>query len=184
MNIEEFDQVFDHFTSSAFRLEARQRYAIDESDEDYLAWQAGRPRPERSVRTSPWLARVAASTVTQGKEWARVHVVDYPLSEYMRYELVAYRENAAAGEGIRIADRAAHPDLASLDVDFWLFDADTDHAHAVIIDYDPEGNVTAFQPTEDAQTLEQFRAWRDLSLRHSADLNTYLAAIGDDRQAA
>lgn len=184
MNFEEFDRVFDRFTASAFRLEARQRYAIDETDEDYLAWQAGRPRPERSVRTSPWLARVATSTVSQSKRWSRVHVVDHPLSQYVRYELVAYQENAAAGEQIRIADRAAHPDLATLDVDYWLFDDATDHPHAVIIDYDIEGNVTGFQPADDPPTLDQFRAWRDLALKHSADLNTYLAALGSPRQAA
>jgi hypothetical protein len=76
------------------------------------------PRPERSVRTSPWLRRIAVTTVA-GKRWQRVHIVEHLLSEYLCYEIEGYVESAT-GEEISIADRAAHPDLARLGPDFWL----------------------------------------------------------------
>lgn len=78
MNLAELDACFDRLTASAFRLEALQRYAVDEDDQDFIAWREGRPRPERSVRTEPWPARVATTTLTQGKRWERVHVVEHP----------------------------------------------------------------------------------------------------------
>lgn len=175
MNFGEFDQLFDRFAVSAFRLEALQRYALDESDEDYRAWRSGQPRPERSVRTNAWLARVARRTL-EGASWDRVHVVDHPLPEYMRFELEAYRENAAAGERIMLADRAAHPDLHDLDTDFWLFDVSTRNEHAVIINYDNIGNVEGFTPTTDTETLRQLRQWRSTAVQHAVSLNVYLAA--------
>lgn len=183
MTFEEFDALFDRFTVSTFRLETLQQYAVSEEDERLRAFREGTPRPERSVRTSKWLARVAVTTAA-GKRWSRVHIVDHPLSEYLRYELVGYVESAAAGEEIRIADRRADPRLAELSQDFWLFDAETDAPFAALIHYTRDGEVFGFEYTDDAAALRRFRAERDLALEHSIALNTYLAAAGDLRQRA
>ena len=75
------------------------------------------------MRTSPWLARIAETTAA-GKSWHRIRAVSWPLTEYERYQMIGYQESAAAGDVIRIADRAAHRELAALDRDFWLFDAE------------------------------------------------------------
>lgn len=183
MTFEEFDALFDRFAVSTFRLETLQQYAVSEEDERLRAFREGAPRPERSVRTSKWLARVAVTTAA-GKRWSRVHVVDHPLSEYLRYELVGYVESAAAGEEIRIADRRADPRLAELSQDFWLFDAETVAPFAALIHYTRDGEVLGFEYIDDAATLRRFRAERDLALEHSVGLNTYLAAAGDMRQRA
>ncbi|MPZ65718.1 MAG: hypothetical protein GEU83_09465 [Pseudonocardiaceae bacterium] len=148
--------------------------ALRQEDEGFRAFREGTPRPERSVRTNPWLRRVAVTTVA-GKQWQRVHIVAHPLTEYLRYEIVSYVESAAAGEEIRIADRAAHPDLAALSSDFWLFDIESDHAFAVLMHYDQDGHVLDFEHTDDPGTLQRCRAQRDLALQHSVGLNTYLA---------
>ena len=50
---------FDLFERSAFRLETLPVYAVAAEDERLRAFRLGLPRPERSVRTSPWLARIA-----------------------------------------------------------------------------------------------------------------------------
>ena len=117
-----FPDCFDEFRVSAFRLETLRQYAVPAEDERIAAFREHRPLPERSVRTSPWLRRIADTTAA-GKRWSRVHVVDEPLSEYVRFEMVTYRESAQAGEEIRIADRRADPALDALQTDFWLFDA-------------------------------------------------------------
>lgn len=174
MNFDEFDSYFDRFTSDVFRLETLQNYAVSEEDARLFAFRNGTPRPERSVRTEPWLARIAVTAVA-GKNWQRVHVVDHPLSEYLRYELIGYVESQVAGEQIRIADRAADESLAKLSEDFWLFDADSDDAYAVLMRYDGAGHFVGFEHTEDLSTLERCRAERDLALQHSVSLNTYLA---------
>jgi hypothetical protein len=174
MTFEEFDACFDRFERSTFRLETLQRYAVPQEDEGFRAFREGTPRPERSVRTNPWLRRVAVTTVG-GKQWQRVHIVAHPLTEYLRYEIVSYVESAAAGEEVRIAERAAHPDLATLGPDFWLFDAEVDHAFAILMHYDRDGHVLDFEHTDDPGTLQRCRAQRDLALQHSVGLNTYLA---------
>jgi hypothetical protein len=80
---EEFDDAFDQFRVSAFRLETMQYYSVSAEDARIRAFREGTPRPERSVRTSPWLRRIALTTAA-GKLWSRVHVIKEPLSEYLR----------------------------------------------------------------------------------------------------
>ncbi|WP_131495789.1 DUF6879 family protein [Kribbella speibonae] len=174
MNFEEFDAHFDRFTADVFRLENLQSYAVSEEDARLKAFRNGTARPERSVRTEPWLARIAVTTVA-GKSWERVHVIDHPLTEYLRYELVGYVESQAAGERILITDRAADGSLTRLGEDFWLFDADSPDAYAVLMHYDEAGHFVGFDHTTEPAVLERCRKERDLVLRHAVDLNTYLA---------
>src|ERR1700761_3459549 len=96
----DLESCFEAFTCSAFRLETLPLYDAAD-DARFAAYRRHDPLPDRSVRTSPWLRRVALTTVA-GQSWQRVHVVDHPLSEYQQFELIAYAESAAAGEDIRI----------------------------------------------------------------------------------
>ena len=186
MSGEDFGGYFDRFRTSVFRLETLQRYTVDEERESIAAFRQGLPRPERSVRTSPWLRHIAATTA-DGKRWQRIHVVDHPLSDYLRYELAGYAESAAAGEEILIAARAKSPDLAGLGPDFWLFDEGTADACALLMRYDQEGHFLGFDHTADPQDLAECGRQRAIALRHSVSLSTYLAAANpsdkDARQA-
>ncbi|NEA31848.1 DUF6879 family protein [Streptomyces sp. SID13031] len=175
MNFEEFDSHFDRFETEVFRLETLQSYAVEDEDPGLKAFREGTARPERSVRTEPWLARIATTTVA-GKDWQRIHVVDHPLSEYLRYELESYVESQAAGEGIGIADRAADPALSGLGEDFWLFDADSPTAYAVLMHYDDDGHFVGFDHTVDSAVLERCRHERDIVNQHAVGLNIYLAS--------
>lgn len=143
----EFDALFDSFTNSVVRLEQLPAYSVGGAEAERIAaWRRGEPRPERSVRTSPWLARIATSTAVDGKRWQRVRVVDEPLTDYQRYQLESYRESQAAGEEISIALRADAPDRW---VDFWLFDRGTPQARAVWMKYDREGRLQRREFTND-----------------------------------
>lgn len=175
LNVDDFDPYFDRFHTSVFRLETLQQYTVDEEQERITAFRQGLPRPERSVRTSPWLRRIAVTTA-DGKRWQRIHVVDHPLSGYLRYEMAGYVESAAAGEEIRIADRAKSPDLAGLGPDFWLFDEGTADAFALLMQYDQEGHFLGFDHTADPQDLAECGRQRSTALSHSLSLSTYLAA--------
>jgi hypothetical protein len=171
MNLE---QCFDAFTATAYRQETLPHYAAAD-EARFAAWQHGEPLPDRSVRTSPWLRRVAITTAA-GKLWQRVHVIEHPLSEYERFELVAYAESAAAGEEIRIADRAASDELAGLRRDFWLFDSGTRRPFAALMSYDGDGRYLGAEVTGEPYVIAACEAERDLALRHSVPLNAYLAA--------
>lgn len=180
----EYEALFDRFSQTAFRLETLQRYDVEQEEEELRLWRSGQPLSENSVRTSDWLARIALTTIVDGKHWRRVHVVDHPLTEYLRFELDGYVESAACGEEIHIADREADRRLAELDRDFWLFDAETDDAVAALMDYGPQSEFLGAEVTDDPTVLDRCRAQRDLALEHSVPLNTYLArAAGRTRMS-
>jgi hypothetical protein len=172
--VTDFAACFDEFRISAFRLETLRQYAVSAEDERITAFREHRPLPERSVRTSPWLRRIADTTAA-GKHWSRVHVVDEPLSEYVRFEMVTYRESAQAGEDIRITSRKADPALDDLQTDFWLFDAETSHPFAALMRYDPGGHYVDAEVTSDPAAISSCKAAQDLALHHSVPLSAYLA---------
>jgi hypothetical protein len=167
---DEFNAAFDEFRVSAFRLECLQTYAVSAEDARLRAFREGLPRPERSVRTNPWLARIAATTIA-GKAWSRVRLVRHPLTEYSRYELIGFTESQAVGDQTRIADLGAHPELGSLGPDFWLFDADEPDAFAIIMRYDAAGSVLGYERTTDVGWC---RDQRDAAVAASISLAEYL----------
>jgi hypothetical protein len=172
----EFDALFDRFTTSVARLEALPAYAVGGAEGERLrAFHEGHPRPLRSVRTDPWLARIAVSTVMNGKSWTRVRVVDEPMTDYQRYQMQSYRESQAAGEEVRIIPRSSAGDLGP---DFWLFDEHTAHRLAVIMHYHPDGRVDrrelVNQPSRVAELAAQLHRIED----RAKSLNEFLAAAG------
>lgn len=172
MTLEEFDALFDTFQVSAFHLETHQTYAVSEEDERLRAFRERLPRPERSVRSSPWLRRIALTTA-EGKQWSRVHLIREPLSEYLRYQLIGYVESQAVGEEIRLASLDKHPELAELGPDSWLFDAGTPWASGVLLRFDTSGHLLGIEAVEQAAMSERERQ-REIALTHSVSLAEYL----------
>jgi hypothetical protein len=186
----ELDDLFDACTRTAFRLETLPRYLVEQEAEWLEAFRRERVLPRRTVETSPWL-RYVAETTAAGRHWQRVHVVTRPLSTYLEFELLTYRDNAAAGEDIRIADRTAADeagnaeaadlaalDLAALDQDFWLLDAGAETAAAVLLRYDGEGRYLGFEISTDRDVLARCQRQRDLALACSMPLEQYLVRMG------
>jgi len=168
---------FDLFKRSAFRLETLPAYAVGGAEEERLrAFRLGLPRPERSVRTSPWLARIAQTTAA-GKSWRRIRVLGWPLTEYQRYQLAGYQESAAAGDVIRIADRSAHPELTALDRDFWLFDADSPQPFAALMSYDSTGAYLGSEISTAPEAINRCKAALQMAGRYAVPLDTYLARL-------
>ncbi|MGH3767136.1 MAG: DUF6879 family protein [Pseudonocardiaceae bacterium] len=180
MTLEEFDLLFDRFEASAFHLETHQTYAMSEEDERLKAFREGLPRPERSVRTSPWLRRVAVTTAV-GKQWGRVHIIEHPLSEYLRYELIGYVESQAAGDVIGLADCGMHPELVDLGPDFWLFDHGTSAAFGVLLHFDHSGHLLDIASVTDSAGVAELERQRKLAMDRSVSLADYLAGQKTER---
>ncbi|MGH8932542.1 MAG: DUF6879 family protein [Egibacteraceae bacterium] len=169
MNVEEFGRLFTAFQRSAFRLETLGQYLVAEEADEFAAFQAGRPPSRRTPEDDEWL-RMIAQDAAAGKHWCRVHVVEHPLTAYLRYELACYPDSVAAGERVLIADQDAHPGLAALDrEDFWLFD----DRLVVRMRYDGEGHWLGAERAADVD-LEEYRHRRDLALAHAVPLDEYL----------
>jgi hypothetical protein len=168
-----FDALFDEFRETAFRYEARHSYNVGGAEAERLtAYREHRPRPERSVRTSPWLARVARTTA-DGKRWSRLRVVDTPLTDYQEFQLFSgtYLESAAVGDETRILDRAL-TGAAAEEPDFWLFDG----ARAIVLDYTDEGAFAGWREVTDRATLQLYRDIAEHLFDRAESLAAFLAA--------
>lgn len=172
-----FDEAFQRFADSptsttVFRWEGHQHYAIDCDEPSLVAYRTGGARPERSVRTSPWLARIAASTLA-GKEWHRVRGVVEPLSEYTRWEMLGYVESQAAGEQIRVARNLDGPE------DFWVFNGRRPaDRHAIVMHYDSSGSPIELEPISDAASVSSMLLLSSTMAMRAVGLNEYLSTIG------
>lgn len=73
-----------HFTRTLFRLETLATYEVPSEGSDFARYLAGEPgpTPERRQR---WLDRLS-DEVSRGLRRRRVHVVNLPLSDYLRFE--------------------------------------------------------------------------------------------------
>jgi hypothetical protein len=165
----EFDRLFTDVRQSWFRLETLQRYNDDYERDDFAAFLRGQPL---DATPGPWQAMVREH-VTAGRELIRVHVIEEPPSDYIRFELAAYRLNVAAGEDVRVipirrgdwpADVPHH--------DYWLFDDE----HLWLMDYDTTGALEAIRLIEDPIALDHHRQGRDAAIAHSLSLADYAGA--------
>jgi hypothetical protein len=174
---QEIYEAVEAFKSTAFRLETLPQYAVPQDVERLRVFRETGQPPARTTETSPWLGLIARTTAA-GRRWSRVHIVSEPLTEYLRFELLAYRDNASAGESIRIADRDTHAALAHLTEDFWLLDGDGDHSVAVLMRYDADGHFLGAERAEHPDTVARCRAERDLALALAVPLDEYLVKVG------
>lgn len=175
MNGADLSALFDSVTRTAFRLETLQTYDVSGELDSVRAFRDGLPRPERSVRTNPFLRRIALQTAV-GVQWSRVRVVEYPLTEYVRYELLGYVESQAAGEQISLVDREVARDLGP---DFWLLDAGMPSARAVLMHYDEEGRIVDRELTTDPDVLVRLAGQQAAAETYAVPLNAFLVGRVD-----
>lgn len=164
-----FGRLFSDVRASWFRLEALQRYDVQYERDALAAFRRGEPI---DTAPGPWQAMIR-DHVAAGRELARVHVIEEPLSDYIRYELAAYTPNVDAGEHVRLIP-VAHGQWPSgvPRHDFWLFDDE----RLWLMDYDPRGAFEAVRLVDDPATVQQHRRWRDAALAQSIPLSEYVTA--------
>jgi len=162
-------------TREVFRMEARQQYAVEAEAAQMEAFAEGRPLPrDPAVERSMDVIRQARAA---GTRVYRVHVVDLPLTPYLRYEMAAYRENLAAGEEVFIAARSWHRDLAGITEDFVLFDPGIGRQAVVWMRYDADGRITGRECSDDPADIARARRDRDLAMAHAVPLGQFAAAV-------
>ena len=168
---------FDAFERSAVRIEALPAYDVPAEAESLRAFARGLPLPERSVRTSPWLARIAQTTAA-GKSWSRTRVTGWPLTEYERFQLAyGYPPSEQAGEVIRVARRPDHPELAALGGDFWLFDGEDASPFAALMSYDGHGCYLGSEVTDDPGVIARCRQQAALAARCAVLLGAFTGSV-------
>jgi hypothetical protein len=161
---------------SAWRVEALQHYTVPGDEERQRAFHAGEPLPPPRSGKQDDLTLIARLRGA-GRTVGRIHVVDRPLSDYVRYELAAYAENVAAGEEVRIADRSLYPELGEITADFVIFDAEApSDAKVILFDYDAAGLVRGYRIATDTETIGRCTEQLDLAYAYSVPLGDFEAA--------
>ncbi|MEW1547351.1 DUF6879 family protein [Streptomyces tsukubensis] len=116
-----FERLFRSAQTSAYHLETRDAYALDD---DYRQWVDG-DRFDPAERW-PWWIELVGSGVARGVEVHRARVVSEPVSAYVRYEYeLTAGHNVKAGEKVRWLPRRQASGIALPGNDFWLFDGTT-----------------------------------------------------------
>ena len=118
--------------------------------------------------------QIIRAAIARGCRIRRVHVVDLPLTVYLRYEMAAYRENIDAGEEVGIAVRRWHPDLAELTEDFVLFDPEASTQAMVWMRYDDQGQLTGLDYSDEPADLALAAGYREVALAHAVPLREFM----------
>lgn len=115
-----FNALFTDIRESWRRLETLQAYDVAYERDEYEAFLRGEPPDDTP---GPW-EQMIADHVAAGRSLRRVHVIEMPPTDYIRYELAYYQVSTAAGEDVRLipvesgqwpAGVARHDD--------WIFDS-------------------------------------------------------------
>ncbi|MFJ9777438.1 DUF6879 family protein [Kitasatospora sp. NPDC101157] len=163
---EDFGRLFETFERTAFRLETLAVYDVDEEREEFADFLAGKGLPPESS-DNPWVR----SMTNLGKRVARVHVLQSPLSDYLRYELASYPGNIKAGESIGIIDTARQEVAGLPDHDFWLFDDSLVYR----MHYTDAGQFLGAELLP-GDRLNEYRLYRDIALANAVPFGEYTAA--------
>ena len=167
----DFDDVFDSFKHSAFRLEALDTYRDVEEASDFERFLKGELFPES--KNAEWCAWVQEQT-NLSKEVQRVHVVSMPLTPYMRFEIDwRYIFNESAGERIYIIDRSKLPDLEFPLKDFWLFDDNI----LFEMSYDSEGRFLSAKADADDSSVVAHQRLAQALMSSAMSLRKFLSYL-------
>jgi hypothetical protein len=167
VNLAELKAEFGRMEREAFRLQQLQSYGgVDGPEWD--AWRAGEPIPPITPEVRPFLGKLAEYTAA-GKRVYQVHIIEWPLAEYVKYALAVIPMSAWSGTETFMVDRTAHPDLATLTEDFWLFD----ERLAAVMRYD--GNEAFVGAEESSEPVETWIARRDLAMKYAIRFERWMA---------
>jgi uncharacterized protein DUF6879 len=166
MDLDDLGVLMDKAKRSVFRLETLPQYLVPQEAERFAAFRAGKLVP-RTLENSAWLVELQ-QIIARGIRWYRVHVLDFPLCEYSRFEVNSYRDSQAMGQETFLADRAEHSELADMHEDFWLMDDDV----AVRMVYDEVGH---FLRPERIANVKPCVELREIAMKCAEPLDDFIS---------
>jgi hypothetical protein len=144
--------MFEQFRHDAWRLEARDTYRVADEQERIQQFMRTGIAPRKTIENNSWMATIAAAQA-RGAHMGRVRLVGHPITPYTRFEFAAYCDNVAAGEDVRVVDRAWLDDSWQDAPDFWIFDSKT----VFIQNYDHDGTYLGAELVHDARPYVELR---------------------------
>jgi hypothetical protein len=174
---EEFSSMFTSFKTSAWRLELLSQYIVPGEKVDFESYLNGEPFPRGPDgqwwrNMEDWRNNIQ-DHVAHGRSIGRVHVLPEKLTPYILFEIEwGYCYSAHAGDDVRFLEHdCVTDDLRSqLIEDFWLFDDKS----VVLCDYESDGTWIGARILEEKSIALKFIEIKDLVLKESIDLRTFL----------
>jgi hypothetical protein len=148
-----FSDAWSALTSRFLKLETWQTYQELDTTESQKAYESGDAQRARELLALEAEADrpLYEDIAKQGIDYARIRLIQEPLSPYLQYELISYRIRHAMGENIQIARIPAEVTLPNNDYfDFLLFDRHT----ALIHDYGDAGAQSGGWITHDTAAID------------------------------
>jgi hypothetical protein len=161
---EKFVELFRRFEQTAFRLEPRRRYNVEDEAEPYRRFLAGEDPGLDWL--ADWLDLMKHQT-SQGKRVERVRVVDSSPSDYLRFMMWLTPQNIAAGEDIRYLERARAAEVGLPDYDYWLFDSRL----VAKFEFTPDDVPLGVYLIDDPAEVVQHTYWRDVAWHYAEKLD-------------
>ncbi|MCX4612104.1 DUF6879 family protein [Streptomyces mirabilis] len=165
-----FARLFENFQHSAWHLEMRKRYAVDEATDTYTQFARGET-PTWDME-GPW-ARTIRPKTQDGADVGRVRIVDNPPSEGQRYLLAHAEYNDALGEEVRNMWREDAKRVNLPDEDFWIFDS---HIVALCI-FDDDDNLTGAELISEPARVNQYNRLRDVARHYAVPYKDFVARL-------
>lgn len=171
LDLAAIDAFFErHFTRSAFRMEVLDRYTVDSDQGNVESYLAGGLAPSWADG-SDWMDQLSRDRA-EGRRNYRVHVLESPLNDYLRYECEwGYVYTSRAGEEIYILDTAETPRPEGLiSEDYYVLDDE----RVLAMRYDGDGRLLGGEPLPDSETSRYVRS-REIALAHAVPFERYWA---------
>lgn len=162
-----FDELWKNFKKEAFRLELLQEYNVQEEEKAIEKFLRGGKIKAQDFGNEwdEYLEGLLKRNVRAG----RVHVVDLPLSDYIKFEFESYKFSQKWGEDIRIILREDYEKITDGKEfkDFWLFDDET----VLEFDYDTSGRWLSGEIAN--EDIEKYVELKNKLLENSTKLNDF-----------
>lgn len=164
-----------------FRLEFFALYNVPADLEEFEKWRRGEPTAADDPNNTYW--QEVREAHERGVDVRRVRVVDFPVSEYLRYEIDFYRGSIEAGEEILFIERVAAIECMQSSVvsdDFWLFDRNT----VLLWLYDADFDHVGQQEIEGDTERTSYTKLRDCLIENALPMSEFMSRYPDSFSAA
>ena len=157
--------------AEVFRLEYRRLYSVEADLRQFARWKRG----ERAAieDQDDEYRRELRALRERGVRSVRVRIVDFPIEDYLRYEIDYYRASEPSGEEVFFIERAPAIDCMQETVvtqDFWLFDGKV----VLLWKYTKEGQRDGQEESSDEETVDSYRELRDCLLRRALRMDDFI----------
>ena len=138
--------------------------------QDFLDGKARYTHPDQAE-----YANLVRRHISAGRLMSRVHIVNEPLSDYVRFEILwPYADSVEAGEDVRLLAFTGNRWPSDLPKeDFWLFDSEL----VAVMRYDEEGRFLEAELVTDSGSILQYVRWRDIALETSIPYGKYVERL-------